>query len=250
MGPSMYSARRVRLAMLSILPLAATGCGAGPAKRSWTDLLNGKDFAGWQACRSEHENTWQAVAAARPDPQQPGRLVASPGQGVYLNGPAGRTVDLCTVQQYGDCEVHVEFLVAKGSNSGVYFMGEYEIQILDSYGRETVTFEDCGGIYAYWGNGERVSGTPPAVNACRPAGDWQTYDVVFRAPRFDASGRKIEKARFVSVKQNGIVIHENMVLEACTAGGLTMCEHPRGPLRLQGDHGPVAFRNLRIKAPD
>jgi len=85
------------------------------------------------------------------------------------------------------------------------------------------------------------------VNATKPPGEWQTFDIVFRAPRFDASGKKIANARVVKVTHNGKVVHENVELTGPTRGGLTDDDKPLGPLRLQGDHGPVAYRNLRIK---
>lgn len=163
------------------------------------------------------------------------------GEGILLNGGDGRGVDLLTEAAFGDCELHAEFNVAKGSNSGIYFMGLYELQILDSFGKKDseLKYGDCGGIY---------DTAPPKTNASTAPGTWQTFDVVFRAPRFDADGKKTENAVFVKVLHNGKLIHENVAVKGPTTASLGGPEKTTGPLLLQGDHGPVAFRNLRLKA--
>jgi hypothetical protein len=168
------------------------------------------------------------------------RLEGAKGTGILLNGDDGRGVDLLTDKPHGDCQLHVEFLIAKGSNSGVYFQGQYELQILDSYGKKDaeLTFHDCGGIY---------NTAAPRKNACKAPGEWQTYDVIFQAPRFDADGKKTANARFIKVVHNGEVIHKNVEVKGPTTASLGGPEKPEGPLMLQGDHGPVAFRNLRLK---
>ncbi len=122
----------------------------------------------------------------------------------------------------------------------------HEIQILDSWGVEELKHGDCGGIYERWANGQGYEGHPPRQNASRPAGKWQSFDVVFRAPRFDAGGKKIANARFVKVVHNGKVIHENVEVTGPTRAAIFGDEKPTGPLMLQGDHGPVAYRNIRI----
>jgi hypothetical protein len=90
-------------------------------------------------------------------------------------------------------------------------------------------------------------GIPPRVNAARPFGEWQTLDVVFRAPRFDAGGKKVRNARFDKVVLNGQVIHENVELATPTGHAWRQKEVARGPILLQGDHGPVAFRKIRMR---
>jgi hypothetical protein len=230
---------------------ALVGCDSGISRPGWVSLYNGQDVIGWT---TRHEdrlgNAWQPAKAVSVDPANKNQLVISPGTGILVNGPTGKTCDIITAQEFGDCEAHIEFVVPGGSNSGVYFMGEYEIQIFDSYGKEKVTFGDCGGIYSRWIDNQNVEGHPPRVNVSRAPGKWQSFDVVFRAPRFDVGGRKIENARFVSVKHNGVLVHENVSLNGVTRGGLTGEEKTRGPIMIQGDHGPVAFRNLRIKPLD
>ena len=86
----------------------------------------------------------------------------------------------------------------------------------------------------------------PRVNASRPPGQWQTYDITFRAPRFDAAGKKTARARFVKVVHNGQVVHENVDASGPTRASIADDEKAVAPLTLQGDHGPVAYRNLRL----
>jgi hypothetical protein len=216
--------------------------GPGPGEQ----LFNGQDLSGW---REPHGN-WVVAKAVALDPTNPEKFVITAGTGVLANGPAGKTVDLVTSKAFGDVEVHVEFCITKHSNSGVYLMGEYEVQVYDSYGVEKDQYPgiECGGIYPRWINEKNVEGHSPLANASLPPGQWQTFDITFRAPRFDAAGKKIADARLVKVLHNRKVIHENVELRGPTRGALSEEEKPTGPLRLQGDHGPVAYRNLRIKS--
>ncbi len=131
-------------------------------------------------------------------------------------------------------------------------MGRYEIQILDSWGKEQIGDHDCGAIYQRWdpkrGKGkEGYEGHAPGVNASRKPGDWQTYDVIFRAPRFNKAGEKIRNAQFVKVVHNGIVIHKNVLLTGPTRASIFNEEKATGLIMLQGDHGPVAYRNIRFR---
>jgi len=170
-----------------------------------------------------------------------------PGKGVVVTRR-----NLLSEQKFGDCRVHVEFMMGGRSNSGVKLQRRYEIQLYDSHGRENPTARDCGGVYPHWKFGiGRLNyldeGVPPAVNAAKPAGQWQTLEIVFRAPRFDQQGEKTKNARFESVVLNGQTIHKDVELESPT--GRT--PHPLGEtaedaLYLQGDHGPVAFRNVKV----
>src|SRR5262249_44365876 len=170
-----------------------------------------------------------------------------------VNGPKGRARNLVTRQLYDDVEVHVEFLIAKGSNSGVKLMGLYEIQILDSHGKKVLTGNDCGGIYPRAEEKPKYhhidKGVPPRTNAARPAGQWQTLDIAFRAPRFDADGKKTANARFVKVVLNGQVVHEDVEVSCPTGAAWRLKkEVARGPLFLQADHGPGALRDARLRA--
>lgn len=159
--------------------------------------------------------------------------------------------DLVTKVEYGDMDLELEYMMPEGSNSGIYLQGRYELQLLDSWGKREVRFVDNGGIYEQWDDSqpegeEGFGGIAPIQNASRAPGVWQKLKIAFRAPRFDESGKKIENARIVRAELNGALIHENVELEGPTRGSISEEESVRGPLRIQGDHGPVALRNIRI----
>lgn len=151
-------------------------------------------------------------------------------------------VDIYTKEKYGDCTVKLEFLLPKGSNSGVYLMGEYEVQVADSFGKkdDELGQGDMGAIY---------SAAAPKINACKEPGTWQTYEIEFIAPKFDSEGKKIKNAMFTKVVLNGKVVQENVEVEGPTGGGVTMKEAATGPLMLQGNHGAVAYRNIEVIIP-
>jgi hypothetical protein len=233
---------------VGILWAIVAACGAGLAgageKGEGMPLFNGKDLTGWKFRGGEaaaKRSKWTVTGKLELDAKAPNRFAeSSAGTGILLNGGDGRGVDLLSEAQHGDCELHIEFNVAKGSNSGVYFQGQYEVQILDSFGRKDaeLKYGDCGGIY---------NTAPPRTNASKAPGEWQSFDVTFRAPRFDEKGKKTANAKFLKVVHNGKVIHGNVEVKGPTTAALGGPERPTGPLMLQGDHGPVAFRNIRIK---
>jgi hypothetical protein len=211
------------------------------------ELVGDRGLQAWRKPTGD----WIVAAAALPDPARTNRLTAEPGQGTLINGVTGKTRNLLTSEDFGDVDTHFEFLIPKGSNSGVKFEGLYEIQIIDSFGVAKPDGHHCGGIYP---RAELLpkyhyldEGTPPLLNAARPPGEWQTLDVVFRAPRFDSSGKKIKNARFDKVVLNSQVIHQNVELKTPTGHYWRNKEVERGPILLQGDHGPVAFRNIRVR---
>ena len=214
----------------------------------WIDLFNGRDLNGW-AAKSEH--AWQVVGGVCLHSDNPRQLALSPGTGVLVNGETGRTPDIYTRREHGSCELQLEFCVAEKSNSGVYLMGNYEIQILDSFGtpESELSYTSCGAIYGRWIAETKTSydGHPPRTNASKPPGEWQSLEVIFHAPRFDAAGKRTTGARFERVLQNGILIHENVECTGPTRGAWSSEDTPRGPLRLQGDHGPVAYRSVRMR---
>jgi hypothetical protein len=243
--------RIVRGAMLACLLPLTTGCSMLGGQQ-WTVLTNGTSLAGWKGFDSPNTGAWMTASKVALDPAADGtKFLITPGQGILVNGPKGSTCDLVSDQEFGDCEFHIEFNVAKDSNSGVYLQGKYEIQILDSFGKAQPTYSDCGAIYPRWINDKNTEGHAPLVNASKAPGQWQSFDIVFKAPRFDAEGKRIAKATFVKVLQNGVLIHQNVELNGVTRGAIGGHQAPEvamGPLRLQGDHGPVAFRNIRIRA--
>ena len=218
----------------------------------WIELVPDRGFEGWAGA-----DRWLNVSLVEMDPDNPSawRTQAASGStpgGNLVNGD-GHVSDLRTETEYGDVEVHVEFMVPEGSNSGVYLQDRYEVQILDSWGKTDPQHDDCGGVYQRWDDAREprgYEGRPPRVNAARKPGHWQSYDIIFRAPRFDARGRKIANARFEKVTHNGVVVHEDVELTGHTRAGRAGPEEAKGPLRLQGDHGPVAYRNIRIRRID
>ena len=106
---------------------------------------------------------------------------------------------------------------------------------------------DGGAVYHRWINEQGVGGSAPKVNASRAPGEWQSYQIWFRAPRFDAAGRKVENAKFIRVLHNGILVQDNVEVEGPTRAHMNHPEAPANPLMLQGDHGPVAFKNIYVR---
>jgi hypothetical protein len=159
---------------------------------------------------------------------------------------AGGTIT--SKQKFGDCQLHIEFATpaeVKGSgqgrgNSGIYLMSRYEVQVLDSYDNKTYFDGQCGAIYKE---------QPPTVNACRKPGEWQTYDIVFNAPRFNED-ETLQKPGYVTVLHNGILIHNHFELL-----GITSYTEPpkyvahaeREPIQIQFHGNPVRFRNIWIR---
>ena len=215
--------------------------------QDWVPLLNGRDLGGWHA-REAKQDGWLTTAMVGWDAAAPERLNAKSGPGaIIINGSKGRTADLITAEKFGDVEVYLEFLIPRKSNSGVYVHGLYEVQILDSHGAVNPGVHDCGAIYERWIDNKGVGGSPPRKNASRPAGEWQSFHILFQAPRFDAQGKKTADGRFVRLIHNGTLIQEDAVVEGPTRASLDGPEVPQGPLMIQGDHGPVALRNVYIR---
>ncbi|QDU43588.1 hypothetical protein Mal52_20640 [Symmachiella dynata] len=215
------------------------------SETGWIEIFSGKDLNGW----TKKTGDWKIVGDVPLNPDNPKAFAPKPGTGVMVNGKGGRDTNIFTKKKHGDVQAHIEFTVPKGSNSGVYFQGRYEVQVFDSYGVKEAESSDCGGIYKRYNEKESYGfeGHAPRLNASLPPGEWQMFDVTFRAPRFDESGKKIEDAKFIKVVHNGKVIHENVTTTGPTRAAAFSDEKPLGPLMIQGDHGPVAYRNIRIK---
>lgn len=199
--------------------------GSEPIPADAIVLFDGKDLSNWVKRGSDDPAEWKV---------QNGYMEVVPGTG-----------DIVSKQKFYDCQLHVEFWLplmadARGqarANSGVYLQGRYEVQVLDSYGLDSRD-DDCGGIYKL---------VAPMVNACRPPEHWQTYDILFRAPRFNEHGVKIEAAR-ISVLHNGVWIHNNVEIHQPTGGEIDHNYAEPGPILLQ-DHGdPIRYRNVWVRS--
>jgi hypothetical protein len=188
-------------------------------------LFNGTDFSRWRAGKGG-EPTWKIE-----------------------NGYMETTKDVIwTKDEFGDFQMHLEFATpseVKGSgqgrgNNGVNIFGRYEIQVLDSYKNET--YAD-GGASAIYGQ------QPPRVNASRPPGEWQTYDIIFEAPKFDDKGEVVKKAH-VTVLHNGVCVHNRQEILGRTNHreiGTYNGAKERGPIQLYEHGNPVRFRNIWIR---
>ena len=181
----------------------------------------------------------------------------SPAKWKVENGYAEvvtKTGYIHTREAFGDCQLHVEFaepVPPKGEsqergNSGVFLMGLYEIQVLDSYKNKTYADGQASAVYGQY---------PPLVNASRPPGQWQTYDIVFHGPHFNKDGKVLRPAR-VTVFHNGVLVQDNVELTGPTGHGKRPPYTPHAeklPLALQDHDNPVRFRNIwirKLKAPD
>ncbi|MGB4399819.1 MAG: DUF1080 domain-containing protein [Daejeonella sp.] len=197
--------------------------------------------------------SWQIVSGVKADLTKPNVLTYTDGSGVLLNLPDKRNKgeDLYTIEEFGDMDLELDYLIAPGSNSGIYLQGRYEIQLMDTWGATIIRSGSNGGIYERWDDskpeGQKgYSGYAPRQNASRAPGLWQKLKISFQAPRFDADGNKIQNAVMLRVEMNGTTIHDNVELTGVTRGSMSQDEKATGPLRIQGDHGPVAFRNIKI----
>lgn len=191
-------------------------------------LFDGKDLSQW--CAMDGRPSKWVV--------RDGVMECTPGSG-YIR----------TLRNFGDCQLHLEWAApvpAKGSgqgrgNSGVFFgLDRYEVQVLDSYENPTYADGSAASVYGQY---------PPLVNACLPPGQWQTYDIIYTAPRFDEEGRLVSPAR-LTVLHNGVLVHHNVALTGPTAwiDRAPYSPHPEKlPISLQ-DHGnPVRFRNIWVR---
>jgi len=190
-------------------------------------LFDGKDLAKW-AHKDGSPAKWKVES---------GYLETVPKTGYIY-----------TREAFGDCQLHAEFaepVPPKGDsqgrgNSGVFLMGLYEIQVLDSYENKTYADGQAAAVYGQY---------PPLVNAARPPGEWQSYDIIFHGPRFDKAGKLLRPAR-VTVLHNGVLVQDNVELSGPTANGARppYSPHPdRLPLALQDHSNPIRFRNIWIR---
>ena len=217
------------------------------AEDGWVDLLS---LDAWKGSTSG----WSMVGGVALDATDPRKLEGEPGSGVMFNGPDyKKSKNLVSHETFGDVEIHAEFVVPKGSNSGIKFQAVYEVQIFDSFGVKTPRGTDSGSVYPRSELKPKYhkidDGHPPLVIAARPPGEWQEMDLIFKAPRFDKDGNKIASAR-ISAKLNGQVVQDDLEVTSPTGNAWHDKEKPAGPILIQSDHGPVAFRNLRARRLD
>lgn len=256
---SMYRSLH-RLPFFVVLLLINTACqtqGSGDVQKGSEEVttlpLHEMNLDDLTAFRSPGDN-WLITGNVQSDYQTEYSMEVTDGTGILVNPDMDHTGEnMFTEIEHGDIELKIEFLVPKGSNSGIYLQGRYEVQILDSWNISEPRFSDVGGIYERWDDskleGEKgYEGFPPKINAGIAPGLWQEYHILFRAPRFDDAGNKTENARFEKVYLNGVLIHENVEVTGPTRASEFTEEVEEAPIMLQGDHGPVAFRNIRYKA--
>ena len=200
---------------------------------------------------------WQIVGSVSADLEEPNQLSTTKGTGVLVNlmDKIKQPKDLYTQLEHGDVDLELDYMMAKESNSGIYLQGRYEVQLLDSWGDTNPWSGGNAGIYERWDEskpeGQKgYQGYAPRQNVSRAPGLWQHLKIAFQAPRFDDSGNKIENAKMLRVELNGVVIHEDVELLGPTRGPMSEQEVARGPLRFQGDHGDVAFCNIKITQYD
>ena len=198
---------------------------------------------------------WSIVGDAVVDLAQNNAMSTTAGKGVlaciHPKGKYGRQYDLLSNFEHGDADVEFDFMMARGSNSGFYLQGRYEIQLFDSWGVRQPHAHDLGAIYERWDESRPTGqkgyeGYAPRMNASKAPGLWQHMKIIFQAPRFDGAGKKIANAKVLKIEVNGITVQENVELAGPTRGSLDG-EVAKGPILIQGDHGCVAFRNLSVK---
>ncbi len=196
---------------------------------------------------------WQVVDNVVADRIKEKTFYSKAGSGILLNTPKkGANENLFFNFEHGDIELEVDVMMPVKSNSGLYFQGRYEIQLLDSWTIKNPKHSDIGGIYQRWDESREegkkgYEGHPPLVNTAKAPGLWQRFKIKFHAPKFDQSGKKIKNASFEEVWLNGVLIQKDIEVTGPTRAAAFQDEKPKGALMIQGDHGPVAFKNIKYK---
>ncbi|MGL4942839.1 MAG: 3-keto-disaccharide hydrolase [Thermoguttaceae bacterium] len=240
----------VRAFVVALLVSVSVSVAAEPRS-----LFNGENLAGWNICATDVNPKdvifWTTAGEVTLDPNDPTQLAPAAGgkreDGAIVNlrphkDGTPRGVNLRTNEEFGSAVIELEVMVSKGSNSGIYILGEYEVQVLDSFGKpdDKLGQGDFGAIY---------SASAPKLNASKEPGTWQTVLIDYDAPQYDAHGTKTAPLKVNKVVINGKTVQENVVVNAPTNGGVTggqKIEKATGPLMFQGDHGAVAYRKIRI----
>ena len=246
---------------LSGLLLIFISCGDRPSKETATTTEESprvKDYLPFSELPLDDLSmfnvetpNWKIVGDVYVDRSKDKVLTSSPGKGILANIPEEDSINghIFTNFDHGDLEIELDVMMPLNSNSGIYFQGRYEVQLLDSWGEKEPTYADIGGIYqsSNYKEDGGYQGNPPSTNASKSPGLWQHFKILFHAPRFNNEGEKIKNAIFQEVWLNGVLIQENVEVTAPTRSAAFEDEKARGPLMIQGDHGPVALRNIIYK---
>ncbi len=236
---------KINVKLIFIFGLALTLITSGrvvTAGGTQQSILINPGLDAWKLKGPSFMSKWE-TGTARINPKNPGRLTANKndnGSWELINKAKGG-LDIFTLKSFGDCTIELELMVAKEGNSGVYVMGQYEVQIKDSHSKKWfLGAGDMGGI---------IDTAKPKINAAKAFGKWQKLVIEFKAPRFQGK-RRTSPAEFSKVILNGIIVQEKVRMEkGPTSGALRNGEFEKGPLMLQGGLGGVAFRNIRITVP-
>lgn len=240
----MSSFRRWAVCVLAVTAWARES-NAQTVNKDWITVpLNN-----WQSFRDPGSN-WHIAGDAIADLNKPGDMKPASGEGVAVNITGkNNNSQLITKEEWGDIELELDFMMAKDANAGVYLAGRYEVQLFDSWTKTAPSFADCGGIYQRFIEAQQkgYEGIAPLMNASRAPGLWQHLSIKFRAPRFNQAGEKTANARFEEVYLNGALVQQQATVTGPTRSAMFEDEKITGPLMLQGDHGNVAFRNIRYR---
>ncbi|GEO04367.1 hypothetical protein AAE02nite_20310 [Adhaeribacter aerolatus] len=185
---------------------------------------------------------WRLAGQVFADRKKDKHLEISRGTGILVLQPQPKNTPIQTKLQHGDLDLELDFLLAKGTAAAIALQGRYIINLKDSWLQNNLTATDCGGI------SQATGGVAPALNATKAPGLWQHLRISFKAPRFDAAGKKIANAQLIAVAINGKVVQQNITLPAPSANAPHSKERATGPFMLLGSSGPAAFRNLEYKA--
>lgn len=230
----------------------------GYVQLSFTDLSGFQSQAGnWRVAGDvlmdptvDIHHTPETTKKKKKSTPEPEAVMVQPGTGILVNLPSEtQKSNILTSWTHGDILLEMDVMLPKGSNSGLYLQGRYEVQLYDSWKVKNPQFSDIGGIYRNWESDPLKSymGKAPLTNPAKAPGLWQTLKVAFQAPRFDENGKKIANARIVKAELNGVVIHRNVEIPLPTGGPIGPGEVAEGPIMIQGDHGAVAIRNFKYK---
>lgn len=238
--------RRMMKYILSVITLCCTGISG------FTQVIDCASPSAYKQLPA----SWKQAGDVQADLSSNNVLIVQNGSGILVNTSTDKKhgTDIMTSFEHGDADIEFDYLLARGANSGIYLQGRYEVQLFDSWGKPQASSSDNGGIYERWNEdkpeGQKgYGGIAPRQNVSRAPGVWQHMRISFTAPTFDASGKKTSNARINKVELNGVTIHDNVELFGGTRGALEK-EQAKGPLRIQGDHGSVAFRNFKLFAYD